>query len=180
VVFTGASGDRLLDHVERELSIDTLLIADPAGALAVAGVMGGATSEVSDATSEVVIESAVFDAVSIRRTAQRLALRSEASSRFEKGQEARLARLGADRTAQLVRAWAGGEVAPGRVDTAPEPTGRGRSARPRQPARHGSVRRAARPAVARGVETEPAAPGIRSPLRCGPSCCRWSRVPARP
>jgi phenylalanyl-tRNA synthetase beta chain len=66
-----------------------------------------------------VIESAIFDPVSIRRTAQRLALRSEASSRFEKGQEVRLARLGADRTAQLIREWAGGEIAPGRVDTAP-------------------------------------------------------------
>ena len=73
--------------------------------------MGGATSEVSDGTTEVVVESAIFDPVSIRRTAQRLALRSEASSRFEKGQESRLARLGADRTAQLVRAWAGGEIA---------------------------------------------------------------------
>ena len=81
--------------------------------------MGGATSEVSDTTTEVIVESAIFDPVSIRRTAQRLALRSEASSRFEKGQELRLARLGADRAAQLVRAWAGGEILPGLVDTAP-------------------------------------------------------------
>ena len=56
--------------------------------------MGGATSEVSDATTEVIVESAIFDPVSIRRTARRLALRSEASSRFEKGQEFRLARVG--------------------------------------------------------------------------------------
>ena len=69
--------------------------------------MGGATSEVSDATTDVAIESAIFDPVSIRRTAQRLALRSEASSRFEKGQEPRLARIGADRTAQLVRGVGG-------------------------------------------------------------------------
>ena len=81
--------------------------------------MGGATSEVSDGTTEVMVESAIFDPVSIRRTAQRLALRSEASSRFEKGQEPRLARLGADRAAELVRAWAGGEIARGVVDTAP-------------------------------------------------------------
>ncbi len=121
VVRRARDGERLetLDHVTRELTADTLLIADTEGALAVAGVMGGATSEVSDATTEVCIESAVFDAVSIRRTAQRLALRSEASSRFEKGQESRLARVGADRTAQLVRAWAGGEIAAGVVDTAP-------------------------------------------------------------
>ena len=122
VVRRADEGERLetLDHVTRELSAETLLIADPAGPLAVAGVMGGAGSEVSDGTTDVIVESAIFDAVSIRRTARRLALRSEASSRFEKGQETRLARLGADRTAQLLHEWAGGEVAPGRVDTAPD------------------------------------------------------------
>jgi len=71
----------------------------------------------------VIIESAVFDPVSIRRTGFRYALRSEASLRFEKGQESRLARLGADRVAELIAAWAGGRVAAGRIDTAPdEPT----------------------------------------------------------
>jgi phenylalanyl-tRNA synthetase beta chain len=116
------AGERLetLDHVERELTPDTLLIADARGPLAIAGVMGGATSEVSATTTDVVIESAVFDPVSIRRTAFRYALRSEASLRFEKGQEARLARIGADRVAELVAAWAGGVVAAGRVDTAPD------------------------------------------------------------
>ena len=121
VVRRAAPGERLvtLDHVERILDPETLLIADPVEALGIAGVMGGATSEVSDTTTEIVIESAIFDPVSIRRTGQRYALRSEASLRFEKGQEVRLARIGADRVAQLVVAWAGGEVAPGRVDTAP-------------------------------------------------------------
>jgi phenylalanyl-tRNA synthetase beta chain len=90
--------------------------------------MGGASSEVSAATRDIVIESAIFDPVSIRRTAQRLALRSEASSRFEKGQEPRLARLGADRTAQLIGAWAGGEIARGVVDIAPELPGPSRVA----------------------------------------------------
>ena len=124
------AGERLetLDHVERVLEPDDLVIAHAAGPLAMAGVMGGATSEVSDATTEVIIESAVFDAVSIRRTAFRHALRSEASLRFEKGQEARLARLGADRVAELVAAWAGGAVAPGRVDTAPTEPGDARVA----------------------------------------------------
>ncbi|HEY4190037.1 MAG TPA: phenylalanine--tRNA ligase subunit beta [Candidatus Limnocylindrales bacterium] len=121
VVRRAIAGERLetLDHAERDLTADMLLIADAQGAIGVAGVMGGAASEVSDTTTDVVIESAIFDPVSIRRTAQRLALRSEASSRFEKGQESRLARIGADRTAQLVAAWAGGSVAAGRVDTAP-------------------------------------------------------------
>ncbi len=128
VVRRAAEGERLetLDHVERRLAGDMLLIADPVGAIGIAGVMGGAASEVSEATTDVVIESAIFDPVSVRRTAQRLALRSEASSRFEKGQEVRLARIGADRAAQLVRAWAGGVVAAGRVDTAPAEPDRAR------------------------------------------------------
>lgn len=135
VVRRAAPGEVIetLDHVRRELTPDVLLIADPSAPLGIAGVMGGASSEVSGSTADVVIESAVFDPVSIRRTAQRLALRSEASSRFEKGQEVRLARLGADRTAQLVRRWAGGEVAPGRVDTAPDEPARTRV--PFRPAR---------------------------------------------
>jgi phenylalanyl-tRNA synthetase beta chain len=108
-----------LDHVARELSTDTLLIADSRGPIGIAGVMGGTGSEISPATSAVIIESAVFDPVSIRRTAHRYGLRSEASSRFEKGQESRLARVGADRTAQLIAAWAGGRVARDAIDTAP-------------------------------------------------------------
>jgi len=117
-----------LDHVVRTLSAETLLIADTEGPLGIAGVMGGANSEVTDATTDIVVESAIFDPVSIRRTAQRLALRSEASSRFEKGQETRLARLGADRTAQLLHEWAGGVVAAGNIDTAPDEPSRSRVA----------------------------------------------------
>ncbi|HYM84289.1 MAG TPA: phenylalanine--tRNA ligase subunit beta [Candidatus Dormibacteraeota bacterium] len=135
VVRLARAGERLetLDHVERELAPETLLIADPAGPLAIAGVMGGASSEVSDLTTDVVVESAIFDPVSIRRTAFRYALRSEASLRFEKGQEDRLARIGADRTARLIREWAGGEVARGRVDTSPSEPDPGRL--PFRPAR---------------------------------------------
>ena len=116
------AGERLetLDHVDRALETETLLIADPDGPLGLAGVMGGASSEVSDATRDVIVESAIFDPVSIRRTAFRYALRSEASLRFEKGQEFRLARLGADRATRLITEWAGGTVAAGRVDTHPE------------------------------------------------------------
>ncbi|HET7726115.1 MAG TPA: phenylalanine--tRNA ligase subunit beta [Candidatus Limnocylindrales bacterium] len=122
LVRRAGAGERLetLDHVVRDLAPEDIVIADPSGPIAIAGVMGGADSEVGDATSDVIIESAVFDPVSIRRTAQRHALRSEASSRFEKGQELRMARIGADRTAQLLAAWAGGSVAPGRVDTNPD------------------------------------------------------------
>jgi phenylalanyl-tRNA synthetase beta chain len=116
-----AAGERLatLDHVDRALDPEALLIAGTDGPLAIAGVMGGASSEVSDATRDVIVESAIFDPVSVRRTAFRYALRSEASLRFEKGQEFRLARLGADRAARLIAEWAGGSVATGRIDTQP-------------------------------------------------------------
>ena len=121
VVRLAHDGERIetLDHVDRALSPDTLLIADGTGPLGIAGVMGGAGSEISDSTTAVIVESAIFDPVSIRRTAFRYALRSEASLRFEKGQEHRLAKLGADRTARLIGEWAGGSVATGAVDTAP-------------------------------------------------------------
>jgi phenylalanyl-tRNA synthetase beta chain len=121
VVRLARQGERLvtLDHVERALTLDTLVIADATGPIGIAGVMGGEASEISASTTDVVIESAIFDPVSIRRTAFRYALRSEASLRFEKGQEHRLAQIGADRTAQLIAEWAGGTVAPGRIDTNP-------------------------------------------------------------
>lgn len=81
------SGEKLvtLDGVERELQTDMLLIADDRQPLAVAGVMGGLDSEVTNATKRLLIESAHFSSVSIRRTSRRLGLRSEASNRFEKG-----------------------------------------------------------------------------------------------
>jgi phenylalanyl-tRNA synthetase beta chain len=73
-----------LDSVEREMPQETLLIADPEKAVAVAGVMGGQNSEIGDETERIIIESANFDPVSVRRTAVRLGLRTEASNRFEK------------------------------------------------------------------------------------------------
>src|SRR5439155_25186417 len=66
------------------------------------------------------VDSAILEPVSIRTTARRYGLRSEASLRFEKGQETRLAVIGADRVSQLIEAWAGGRVAPGRLDSAPD------------------------------------------------------------
>ncbi len=176
VVRRATPGERLetLDHVDRELSADTLLIADPRGPLGVAGVMGGAGSEVSEATTDVVVESAIFDPVSIRRTAFRLALRSEASSRFEKGQEVRMARLGADRTAQLLREWAGGVIAPGAWDTAPdEPVPARVSFRPARVNRLLGTELSVedqRELLGRvGVETEPAAAGDRVNIALTPS-----------
>ena len=119
IVRRAEPGERVetLDHVQRDLDPETLVIADPEAALGIAGVMGDARSEVSDSTTDVIVESAIFDPIAIRRAGKRYNLRSEASLRFEKGQEFRLARLGADRAARLVAEWAGGSVASGSVDT---------------------------------------------------------------
>ena len=114
------------------------------------------------ATTSVIVESAIFDPVSIRRTAFRYALRSDASLRFEKGQEFRLARLGADRTARLVTEWAGGRAAAGVVDSNPsEPQPRRVAFRPARVDRLLGTDLGAdgqREVLARvGIATEPAA-----------------------
>jgi phenylalanyl-tRNA synthetase beta chain len=104
-----------LDHEVRNLDVADLVVADEHTALALAGVMGGASSEVSPSTSSVIIESAIFAPSSVRRSAQRHSLRSEASHRFERGQERRLATLGADQVAALLTEWAGGVSRSGRL-----------------------------------------------------------------
>jgi phenylalanyl-tRNA synthetase beta chain len=130
VVRRARPGERLetLDHVDRPLDPETLIIADPRGPIGIAGVMGGAASEVADDTTDVIVESAIFDPVSIRRTGQRYALRSEASLRFEKGQDVPTARVGADRVAALIVSWSGGSILRGRVDTDPREPGPSRVA----------------------------------------------------
>lgn len=112
---------KTLDGVKRKLKTDTLLIADPKGPTAIAGVMGGAISEVNDNTTTVLLESANFDAGSVRRTSVALGLRSDASSRFEKGLDPELTVVGANRAAQLMEELAGAVVQPGIVDFYPEP-----------------------------------------------------------
>jgi len=104
-----------LDHEVRTLDATDLVVADERAALALAGVMGGASSEVTPSTSSVIIESAIFAPTSVRRSAQRHSLRSEASHRFERGQERRLAALGADQVAALLTEWAGGVARAGRL-----------------------------------------------------------------
>ena len=122
VVRRARAGERLetIDHVARELEPETVVIADDREVLGIGGVMGGAASEVTEATTRVIVESAIFDPILIRRTGQRYGLRSEASLRFEKGVEHRLARIGADRAARLIAEWARGSVARGRTDSAPD------------------------------------------------------------
>jgi len=74
---------KTLDGLDRDLIEGDIVIADKAGAIAIAGVMGGEETEVDEGTTEIILESAIFDPISIRRTARRLGLRSEASNRFE-------------------------------------------------------------------------------------------------
>ncbi len=122
-VRTAAEGEHLttLDGQDRTLTADTLLITDPTGPVALAGVMGGEGTEVHEGTVNVLLESACFNPGSISRTSRRLGLFSEASSRFEKGVD-RAACVGAlDRAAALMTELCGGEVAPGVVDAYPIP-----------------------------------------------------------
>ena len=112
---------RTLDGVERALTPDTLLITDARGPIALAGVMGGEATEVTASTTRILLESARFDPVSIRRTGTRLALRSEASGRFERGLSAELALAASKRATQLLVEVAGGTARSGRVDAYPTP-----------------------------------------------------------
>lgn len=107
---------RTLDGQERKLDPGDLLIADAEGGVALAGVMGGADSEVSDATRDVLIESAHFEPLGVRRAARRHGLHSEASYRFERGVDPEGVARAADRAARLLAELAGGQVAAGRVE----------------------------------------------------------------
>jgi phenylalanyl-tRNA synthetase beta chain len=123
VVRRARAGERLetIDHVERELDERMLVIADGERPIGLAGIMGGASTEVSDATTRVILESAIFHGPTVRNTARRLGLRSEASMRHEKGIGPHLPRLAAERAAQLIGEITGATVAPGMVDNDPGP-----------------------------------------------------------
>jgi len=108
-----------LDGVERELQEEMLLITDPAGPIAIAGVMGGLESEVTLETQDVLLESANFSPTNNRRTARALKLESEAAARFGRGVPAELTVPALKRAAELMRELAGGEIAEGIVDVYP-------------------------------------------------------------
>ncbi|MGC1661710.1 MAG: phenylalanine--tRNA ligase subunit beta [Candidatus Acidiferrales bacterium] len=110
---------RTLDGVERTLDKDMCVVADSSRALSIAGVMGGAESEISSATRNVLIECAWFDPISVRRTSKSLGLRSEASYRFERGADPEMAELASRRAAELIQQVAGGEILSGVVDVYP-------------------------------------------------------------
>ena len=140
---------RLIDGSEQALTPDSLVIADAEEAVAVAGVMGGAGSEVSEATTTILLEVASFDSASIRRTAAALKQRTEASTRFEKGLNPELAAVASERAMRLLLETAGGRAdagtggqLPGRAasgDGALGPSARGAGAGPGRAGRAGAL-----------------------------------------
>lgn len=112
---------RTLDGNERTLHDDTLLICDGEGPVAIAGIMGGLDSEITETTRHVLIESAYFQPLSIRRTGKKIGLRSESSYRFERGVDPEGVIRALDRAAQLMAELGGGTIARGRIDVYPNP-----------------------------------------------------------
>jgi len=116
-------GEKLttLDNVERTLSSMNVLVCDEKGSLSLAGVMGGAESEVSDKTKTILLEGAAWNFINIRRTAKQHNLPSEASFRFSRGVHPALAETGVRRGLQLMAEWSGGKIEAGLVDNYPLP-----------------------------------------------------------
>jgi len=108
-----------LDGQERQLDASMLVIADPRRAIGLAGVMGGANTEVTAQTTRVLLEAAWFAPGSIRRTSRALGLRSDAAYRFERGADIETLALASARTAALIAELAGGTIARGLVDAYP-------------------------------------------------------------
>jgi phenylalanyl-tRNA synthetase beta chain len=109
-----------IDGTKCNLNTDMLIIADSQVPVAIAGVMGGLDTEVSDATTTILLEDAHFDPVSVRTTSRRLALPSEAAFRFERTVDIEMVDWASKRTAQLITQFAGGKVARGVVDVYPK------------------------------------------------------------
>jgi len=121
VVRRAGEGEKFktLDNQERTLTNEMLLIADETKGIALAGVMGGANTEINNSTVDVLIESAYFAPVNIRRTSKILGLRSESSYRFERGADVGICDWASQRAAQLILETAGGQLAEGVVDVQP-------------------------------------------------------------
>jgi phenylalanyl-tRNA synthetase beta chain len=126
IVRRAVSGEHLttLDGVDRTLIADDLVIADSKRGVALAGVMGGQDTEITGATRNVLLESAWFDPVAIRRTSKRQGLHTEASHRFERGADVEATLVLANRCIQMIQELAGGELAPLLVDAYPKPLAR--------------------------------------------------------
>lgn len=123
IIRRAEAGEKLttLDGVERNLTVDDMVIADAEGPMVLAGVMGGKDSEVSLATRNVFLEVAYFNPASVRRQGKRHGLSSDSSFRFERGVDPLATAKVADYLAALIAKWCGGAVAPGRLeDASPE------------------------------------------------------------
>jgi phenylalanyl-tRNA synthetase beta chain len=121
VVRRAQDGDQFttLDGQIRTLMASDLVICDGEGPVALAGVMGGGNSEVCDETTDILLESAYFNPVTIRRTSKRLGLHTDASHRFERGTDVDMVLLALDRAAVLIAELASGQLAKGAVDAYP-------------------------------------------------------------
>jgi phenylalanyl-tRNA synthetase beta chain len=108
-----------LDSKERKLAANTLMICDGKSEVAIAGVMGGENSEITDTTKNILIESAYFHPSSIRKTSKNLGLSTDASYRFERGTDPNITKYAAERCAQLVAELADGKIANGIIDVYP-------------------------------------------------------------
>jgi phenylalanyl-tRNA synthetase beta chain len=122
VVRTAKDGEKFvtLDGKERTLISETLMICDAEKPIAVAGVMGGANTEISDTTTNILMESAYFDPRNIRRTSKFLSLSTEASYRFERGTDINITVAAVNRAAQMIQELAGGELLKGSLDVYPK------------------------------------------------------------
>ena len=123
IVRRAADGEKFttLDGVERTLDRDTLMICDAVGAVGIGGVMGGLETEVADTTTRVLLESATFNFINIRRTATQQKLPSEAAYRFSRGVPSSLDPIGNIRGAQLIADLGGGVISAGIVEDYPRP-----------------------------------------------------------
>ncbi|WP_026486167.1 phenylalanine--tRNA ligase subunit beta [Caldanaerobius polysaccharolyticus] len=110
-----------IDHRTRELDETMLVIADIERPVAIAGIMGGLNTEITDETTTILIESATFNGSNVRLTSRKLGLRSEASSRFERGLDPNLALDAVNRAAQLIEEIGAGEVLKGTIDVYKKP-----------------------------------------------------------
>ncbi|MGQ0568182.1 MAG: phenylalanine--tRNA ligase subunit beta [Armatimonadota bacterium] len=126
VVRRAVAGEELvaLDGVRHSLDADVLVIADAQRPVALAGIMGGAETEIGSETRDVFLEAASFAPASVRRTSRRLGLRTEASARFERGVDPETTARAARRAAGLIVVLAGGGVQRGAVDVYPSPVAR--------------------------------------------------------
>ena len=123
VVRRAVAGERVvtLDGQDRALLPRDIVVADGTRPVAIAGVMGGADTEIHDGSTRILVEAAYWDPPAILATSRRLGLRSEASARFERGMDPNFCHLAADRVAQLLVTTAGATVVAGRVDAYPSP-----------------------------------------------------------